>query len=509
VTLSATGEAQVKRTRMGDGHSARTFLGKAGREAAKVQRVWVLTLSALDVNPGCKESVRDWLIRVVHTSGLLDGKRAAVVVSADMGIGAHVREVLADTKHVEYMPEFQQVIFVHGYLHEHMHMLKAWRGLAGCTTTQAFAPIFGRSTPHACEALADGATTHHDNLHSFHLEREGVLKELATEWLEREGAPPLADVPDDSGAELLAWLRERARHEPRIAYILKVVVELGGAVTLFLGGVRECDGLAVRAARAAFSWAWLITNHPVYAEQVAHAILQYRCMPQCWRDFVDSTVGVCEPDTQKGLAQAFDAIMEQVCRRIKRLVSHGASYQNWLAVSRGLDSLLMIRRRVFASIGKAVQRRLPRSQVSTAQATFDWRVMLRTSAYFAPPSAGAPPPALVGVDGAPLQPDAVAIVSTTGPASFRTLFDATCARKMAEWKKPGRVYVNPRHLKQDTAATEKRKARMQRPREELEAELEAMDAELERLRAGGQYPSDGEHEDGKSGSDAGSEPEDE
>ena len=94
VTLSATGDAQVKRTRMGDGHSARTFLGKAGREAAKVQRVLVLTLSALDVNPGCKESVRDWLIRVVHTRGLLDGKRAAVVVSADMGIGAHVREVL-------------------------------------------------------------------------------------------------------------------------------------------------------------------------------------------------------------------------------------------------------------------------------------------------------------------------------------------------------------------------------------------------------------------------------
>ena len=82
----------------------------------------------------------------------------------------------------------------------------------------------------------------------------------------------------------------------------------------------------------------------------------------------------------------------------------------------------------------------------------------------------------------------------------------------ARWqsgKKPGRVYVNPRHLKQDTAAAEKRKARMQRPREELEAELEALDAELERLRAGGQYPSDGEHEDGSSGSDAGSEPEDE
>jgi hypothetical protein len=52
-------------------------------------------------------------------------------------------------------------------------------------------------------------------------------------------------------------------------------VKRGSALRLFLGGVRECDGLAVRAARGATAGLFTMTDKPVYAEEVARTIVDY------------------------------------------------------------------------------------------------------------------------------------------------------------------------------------------------------------------------------------------
>jgi hypothetical protein len=94
------------------------------------------------------------------------------------------------------------VVFYHGLLHALMHMLAAWRQLAGPFTTKEFAVCFGRNSEKAQVALAEGKTAYHDSLHAFHVEYEGIMSELAREFLNATGA--WEDEAD--GAAMLAWL---------------------------------------------------------------------------------------------------------------------------------------------------------------------------------------------------------------------------------------------------------------------------------------------------------------
>jgi hypothetical protein len=153
---------EAKRTKLADGPEARSFLNPGGPLlCGEPTRVTVMTLACLDANPGSDEALDFFLRRAVDTSGIKEGVRSSFDVCTDMGCGRLVRKILADPNH-PYAAYFACVVFSHGLLHAMMHMLAAWRLLAGPFTTKEFAACFGRNTDKAKEALAAGKTAYHD-----------------------------------------------------------------------------------------------------------------------------------------------------------------------------------------------------------------------------------------------------------------------------------------------------------------------------------------------------------
>jgi hypothetical protein len=115
-------------------NGVRSFLNP-GKElligvAARIRRVIVRTLACQEANPGKEEAQLEFLDRVVETSGLKTGHRSAVVVSGDMSTGYLMRKVLRNCVNIYFVCIF----FIHGYLHEHMHMIKAFHRLSGPLT---------------------------------------------------------------------------------------------------------------------------------------------------------------------------------------------------------------------------------------------------------------------------------------------------------------------------------------------------------------------------------------
>jgi hypothetical protein len=424
------------------------------------RNVTVVPLACTEPNPATEVAQKEFLDRVVETSGLKDGTRSSVVVSGDMGTGRMMRKILRACTN----PFFACIVFLHGLLHEHMHMIKAWRQLAGPLTTRDFAPHFGRAKEQSKENLAGGKLTHHASFHAFKVENKGVVLELAHMYLHRPGAPPIASATAD-GAAFLAWLQvEAAARDERFNYVYLVHVLYACAIRLFHGGIRENDGLAVRAARAAFAPAFAAMGKFIYAEEVAFAMVLYKRAPKEWQQFFDDTVGLSEDGVIAGQAQPFDSLMEQSVRHLNRLVSTAGGYRQYLFASLNLAAMTAIRRVARDIMGLYEYVRTPRSLVDTSAPLHAWRVELRSRRYLQGLLAAAPPRPLASVSGVPLAANA-ATVFAAGEQAFRDLYSAAMRGESEEWKMPRRVEVD--------AALEKAQAEKEAKRE---AELAALAA---------------------------------
>ena len=312
-----------------------------------------------------------------------------------------------------------------------------------------------------------------------------MLLELAHEYLHREGAPPIGSAKAD-GAAFLAWLQVQAAASAHFNYLFRVHVLYAGAIRLMHGGIRENDGLAVRAARAAFAQAFAAVGKSVYSEQLAFHMVLYKRAPPEYKRFIDETVGCSEAGVAAGQAQPYDALMEQDIRRLNRLVSKTSGYTHYLFASLHLAALTALRRVARTVFSLSDYFRTPRSQVDTSAALLSWRAEIRRTGFIRQQLTAAASRPLASVGGVPLAAGAAGVFDA-GEAAFRGLYAAAKRGESDGWQPPRRVEVDAARAKlqaEKDAEREKEKAALAaRPSAENAEELLAMRAQCARLLA--------------------------
>jgi hypothetical protein len=216
-------------------------------------------------------------------------------------------------------------------------------------------------------------------------------------------------------------------------------------------------------------------------------------MPPEWQEFTDKTVGMSETGI-RGQAQGGDALQEQVCRRLTRMITKGATFVSWLFVSARYDLMRAISCCANAFWGRPEPQNAPRVRVDISKASCRWRARIRQSRFLAPCAAGAPPRPLASLSGVALAPGAVNVFHA-GDAAFTSLYTAVVNNTVPTWTAPPRVHVDAALVaKMAAKAAEKarkRAERLQKSREQLADELDAADEEREAQRGRQQGGADG------------------
>ena len=498
------------RAKLGDGPSVHSFLNPAAAAVVGAVSVWCteMVLAMREMNPGSIDATRAQMERVAIASGLDRGEVACVVVATDLGIMGNILKLQRDAERAVpgANPLFRLFVPWMGALHVQMHMVKAWRALCCDFTSRAFAKAHGRETEAAIASLASGNTTHHDQEKSFEVERNGILQELAHEYITADttGARLRAS---GGGGELLAWLRARAADDETMRYALEVLVFAGGCLTLHHGGVRENDGDAVVAARACFAWVWLVTGHPKYAAAIAHSMAQHARSPPLWRQAALLCAGLGDKATPKGMLQGIDALQEQGCRRLKRHVPPHSTFQSWAFAAKYLPWMERARATIAAwTLRGDRDEQAPRAPVDYSASTASFRATLRATSFFserAPAEAARP---LSGVGGKPL-PACAAGVAASGAAAFSALYAATVAHGWQDRvATPAVAYVSHTSAAAKKKKQEERAAMEKAPPADLVSEilqLRQQNAALKRAAVGDEADGEGSGSEAEDGSASG------